>query len=120
MAEKRKRTLKNDMYINEQINIKNKLCNILKINHEMNYFYLHDIENDNDMQQQIINLKDEIKKYFLCGQWTCFKDKHVKREYLTIARFIFKNTGSEIVSTCSVIDRNNKKIQTQKYIVINL
>jgi len=117
MTEKRKRTLKNDKYINEQNDIKNKLCNILKINHETNHFYLYDIDNDNDKQQEILNFKDDIKKYFSCSQWTCFKEKNVKREYLTIIKFVFKATGLTTIPTGAYIERNNVKIKTQKYIV---
>lgn len=117
MTEIRKRSLKNDMYHNEQIIIKNTLCEILKINNETNYFYLYDIDNDVNMQQNIINLKDDIKKYFSCSQWTCFKEKNIKREYLTIIKCVFKYTGITLIPTGVFIKRNENKLKTQKYII---
>lgn len=115
---KRDRTLKNNMYINERNLISVKLCTILGISKINNYFHLYDIDNDINIQKEIIELKSDIRKYFSCSQWTCFKEKDVKREYLTILKAVFKSTNKQVISTGTVINRDGKKIKTQKYVVI--
>jgi hypothetical protein len=89
-----------EQYSEERENIIKKIFSILGINEENNMFSLHKLDHDIDKQSEIIALEDEIKKYFLCGEWSCFKKKDIiKRRWLSIIKYVIKNTGYRIISS---------------------
>ncbi len=97
-------------------NICNKLIEIVG-----NEFYLCDLDSDISKQNAIMELKDEIPKYFAVSGISTFKKSFdAKRDYLSIVKGILKQQGYTIV-----IKRANKKIndhglvqQTSKYEII--
>ena len=52
-----------EKYKNERENICNKILEILDLD-EKNSFLLVDLDNDTEKQKAILDMKDEIKKYF--------------------------------------------------------
>ena len=66
-----------EQYINERKDVLDRLLVILGITEGNNMFSLHKIDENNNIQQQILDLESEIKKYFICGEWSCFKKKIV-------------------------------------------
>lgn len=97
-------------------NICNKLIEIVG-----NEFYLCDLDADISKQNAIMELKDEIPKYFAVSGISTFKKSFdAKRDYLSLVKGILKQQGYTIV-----IKRANKKIndhglvqQTSKYEII--
>jgi hypothetical protein len=85
-------------YIQERNDILNKLFSILGINESNNTFLLHELDSNIDKQNQIFELETEIKKFFLCGKWSCFKDPNMKRKYLSFIKHMMKDMGYEIFS----------------------
>lgn len=96
-------------------NICNKLIEIVE-----NEFYLCDLDADISKQNAIMELKDEILKYFAVSGISTFKKSFdTKRDYLSLVKGILKQQGYTIV-----IKRANKKIndhglvqQTSKYTI---
>lgn len=87
-------------YENERILIMNKIFEILGINNDKNkIFSLHKLDADIEKQNQILALEDDIKKYFLCGRWTCFNKTNVKRKWLSMIKYVAKDTNFNITSS---------------------
>ena len=106
-----------DKFINERNEIFTKLLGILNITNESNKFYLHELDASEEKQKQIMNLVTEIKKYFICSTWTCFCKDDVKRNYLSIIKYMMKDMGYKMISTYnskSVNYKNFKKFIKKK------
>ena len=79
-----------DKYQNEREEICNKLIEILQLD-ENNNFLLYDLEEDINKQQNILEMKEEIKKYFAVSCISSFKPNFkCKRPYLNIVRSILR------------------------------
>ncbi len=63
-------------------------------------FFLSKMDTDEESQNKIYELEQEIKKYYICGTWTCFaKDENVvKRKWLSMIKYICKEHGKDITS----------------------
>ena len=109
--------LKSELYKNEQLEIMNKIINILKLD-ENNSITLYELDNDIKKQEQILDLLLEIKKYFKCN---CVKSllapEKVKRVYLSLIRYITK-LEYNMISSQFLIHNNKNVIRTMKYIFI--
>jgi hypothetical protein len=109
--------LKSELYKNEQLDIMNKIINILELD-EKNSITLYELDNDIKKQEKILNLLPEIKKYFKCN---CVKSllapEKVKRVYLSLIRYITK-LEYNMVSTQFLINYDKNIIRTMKYIFI--
>jgi hypothetical protein len=86
-----------DQYINERKAVIDRLLVILGINEGNNMFSLHKIDEDNNIQQQILDLEPEIKKYFICGEWSCFKKKNsINRRWLSFIKYLLKDMNIKL------------------------
>jgi hypothetical protein len=82
-----------EKYIDERENICNEIINILKLDVD-GCFILSDIDEDISKQNKIIELKDNIKKYFAVSTISSFKPNfECKRPYLNIVRSILRQQG---------------------------
>lgn len=86
---------KNDRYKADQLLVVEKLNQILGINESNNKFILEELNSDEEKQKKIIGLEEDVKKYFLYGNWGYFK-KLVANESMSLVRSIYKNTGYEM------------------------
>jgi len=100
----------------------NKLIQILQLDDD-NCFLLYELDNDIEKQSRILEMKNEIKKYFAVSNISVFKPKYdCKKPYINIIRsilrqqnYIVKNTqieksngdGTFFRSTKYKIFRNN-------------
>jgi hypothetical protein len=99
-------------------NICNKLLEIVG-----NEFYLCDLDADISKQNAIMELKDDILKYFAVSEISTFKKSfNAKRDYLSLIKCILKQQGYTVISK-----KANKKIndhglvqQTSKYTIIRV
>ena len=86
-----------DQYDNERKELLNKLLVILNINDNNNMFSLHKIDEDATIQQNILGLEPEIKKYFVCSEWSCFKRKDkINRRWLSFIKYILKDMNIKL------------------------
>ena len=105
-----------DLYVNERKLIVQKLFNILDVKTEntIKYFYSDDLTEE--IQNKIINMKDEIKQYFTVGTWVCYKNTiKLDKVHLSIIRYVLKH---ENIAYSIVKKTINNHIKT-KYIIVN-
>jgi hypothetical protein len=108
---------KSDLYKEQQILIVDKLINILDLDKD-NGITLYDLDNNKDINEKIMNLIPEIKKYFRIDSIHGIRNtKNIKRPYLSIIRNITK-IKYNILLTDFRKELNNTKIRTTKYIFL--
>jgi len=111
---------KDNLYKNEQIEIKNKLLQILKITQENKYITLYEIDNDIETQNAILSLESDCEKYFVSSTWTYFRNKRDKiindRPYLLLLKNILSSTNVNFNTARILIGEKENKKQTVKYI----
>ena len=85
-----------EKYQIEREEICKKIINILCLN-EDNTFLLYDLDNDYEKQNKILEMKEEIQKFFACSTISSFKPNFpCKRPYLNIIRSILRQQGYTI------------------------
>ena len=108
--------LKEELYKKEQEEILDKIIDILELDEE-NSITLHELDNDTEKQQKILNLIPDIRKYF---SYACMKGvrnpEQCKRHYLSIIKHITKKEYNIYNSDCRINDDN--QIRTTKYVFI--
>ncbi len=109
------RLKKSDLYQEEQQEIKKKLYNILNLE-KKNSFTLYELDNNKILQQEILNLIPEIKKYFkVLNIKGVTNTNTIYRPWLSIIRHLIKE-DFDIYSTDYTLKLdNNIKIRTKKY-----
>lgn len=106
-------------FINERNNIILQLDNILGFTNNNRSFYLYDLENDTTKQKLILDLIPEIKKYFRTSEWSCFS-KDIKKQYLSLIKYIYKDMNFIVKRSGSSISINNIIIYTQLYSILKI
>ena len=92
------------------------LISILELD-ETHSILLNALENDTDKQTKILDMKDEIQKYFAVSCLSPFKPNATcKRPYINILRGILRKQGYTFESSPILIGfENGKSISTSKY-----
>jgi hypothetical protein len=109
---------KTQKYATERDNILNKLNNILNINDDNHEFCVFDLENDTTKQNKILELKDDVGKYFKSKNYAIFKKNTDFRPWLSLAKAIYADSGKKLSLTKKTITRNEKKLKASFYVVI--
>ena len=105
-------------YNKEQQEILDKLKNILNYNNDYT-FYLYDLDNKTDLQESIIGLSNDIKKYYPASSCMGVNGKKCKRPYLSIIRYILKFHNKELYFMDYTLEFEDKKTtRTKKYKII--
>ena len=104
-------------YENERKDVANRLLNILGITSENTIFYVEDIVNDDNKKKQILDLVDDVKKYFKYYQWTYFNGKNVQEPYISLIKSILKDTNIKL-SIIYLKDDKNRSIKKRGFHVI--
>lgn len=109
-----------DNYTNERNELLQKIYNILDINDYNKMFSLKKLDEDTHIQQFILDLEHDIKKYFLCSRWTFFSNKKrkCKRNYLSLIKAIFKDMNVNMISLTNKIKSDDNKIISEIYFII--
>ncbi len=106
-----------EKYQNEREDICNRLISILKLD-DNNSFLLCDLDNDEEKQNKILEMKEEIQKYFACSTISSFKPNfECKRPYLNIVRSILKKQNYTFIGNDYTIKINNVPKKTVKYML---
>jgi|TARA_B110000305_G_scaffold234979_1_gene293877 hypothetical protein len=106
-----------EKYQNEREDICKKLISIIELD-ENKSFLLCDLDNDIAKQNKIIELKDDIQKYFACSTISSFKPNfECKRPYLNIIRSILRQQDYNFIGNDYTIKINNLPKKTIKYII---
>ena len=102
-------------YKKEQEDTLNKLLEILNYNNDYT-FYLYDLDNKIELQESIITLSDDIKKYYPACSCIGVNGQKCIRPYLSIIRFLLKFHNKEFYTMDYRLDIDDKKnIRTKKY-----
>lgn len=109
---------KNERYINERKKIVALLFIIIGITDKNNIFYSHQITTE--QQKQIMNLKNDIEKYFKTSSWAVYRNskKEVNKPYLSLIRCVMRDMG--IKYTCAnkkIRDINDVYVTTTIYVI---
>lgn len=113
---------KESMYVNERLEVKTRLLQILNIVSNNNYFILYNLDNDIEKQQQIIALAIDCEKYFATSRWVYFfnkkENKESDRPYLNLIRNILQATKTEFFNKPCSFTLDNIKHTSVKYFII--
>ena len=107
---------KSEKFKMERIAVYNKLMTIL--NYSQNeYFILNDIDNNIDLQNKILDLIVDIRKFYSAsGCKGCSENRVCKRPYMSIIRYLLKQNNKTLYSTEIAIPICEKKYKkTKKY-----
>ena len=107
-----------DKYKEERETICQKLIAILDLK-DGNTFLLSDLDNDIAKQTAILDMKDEIQKYFAVSSITPFiPNRDCKRPYLNIVRGILRQQGYTFEGNDKVEKMDNDVLKrTIKYLI---
>jgi len=109
---------KNLKYKDQRNDILTKILHIIGITETNNTFYSHILDEDQEAQKKIIELDQEIKKYFRVSTWPAFKQNNtLDRRYLSIVKSIIKNMGINMTHISMKMIYNNNTINTTQYIL---
>jgi hypothetical protein len=103
-----------DKYKQEREEICKKLIDILQLDAN-NSFLLSELDDDTEKQSSILNMKDDIQKYFACSEISSFKPNfECKRPYLNIVRGILRKQNYLFNGISNVIKMENGESKTTK------
>jgi hypothetical protein len=105
-----------EKYQTEREDICNKILNILELNNGT--FLLYDLDNDIEKQNKLLDMKEEIQKYFACSTISSFKPNFdCKRPYLNIVRSILRQQKYTFIGNDFTIKIENVPKKTIKYVI---
>ena len=109
-----------EQYIEEQKNILIKLYDILGITETNKQFSLKELDNNIEKQQKILQLEEDIKKYFICNRWCYFnqKCKGFKRNYLSLIKCLIRQMNIKLITSNVYIKNKENKKSTSETIYI--
>jgi chaperonin GroEL (HSP60 family) len=109
-----------EKYQNEREEICKKLIEMLELD-DNNCFILHELDNNIEKQNKILELKTEIQKVFECSTISSFKPNfECKRPYLNIVRSILRKQKYNFIGNDYVIKINGVPKKTIKYIIFRI
>lgn len=113
-----KHNSKKKIYAVQQLEIFNKLNEITGISSENNNILRYDIE---DKKEEILKLKDDVKKFFSASKWAFFQYEEINKENaILLMKSIYKEAGYKIFSKNITIERNGKKFLNRQYTLIKI
>ena len=94
---------------------------ILEVNENNNKFFLDNLDNNIQKQNDIIGIMEHVRKYFICGKWTCFVNINVKRYWFSLIKYILKefNYKLEPHKTSKRVEKNKYKCATYYHVIKN-
>ena len=96
-----------DKYTKERQDVLNKMFSILGINENNNTFLLHELDTNTEKQNKILELEPEIKKYFICGSWSCFRTPDIKRKPLSIIKCLLRDMDYVVMSSSIKVNNDD-------------
>lgn len=91
-------TKKSILFVKERKEVCDKMLKILQLNDD-NAFILCKLEDDEDKQKQIMDLADDIRKFYVGSDVASLRvGSTLKRKYLNIIRYLLKQNGYNLKS----------------------
>lgn len=107
---------KNDLYRDKQIEIFDKLMEILNYNGDHS-FILYEMDNNEELQNSIMDLTLNIRRYYNACSCPGLNNTKCKRPYMSIIRFLCKSNNMNIISRDHIIKNDVKNIRTKIYYI---
>lgn len=92
------RPLKYIKYEKEKKEVLNKLLKILGIDDNNKVFFKKDIADNKEKEQQILDLIEDIKKYFNYSRWSYFLKSRPYTDLASLVKCVLRDMNIEIVS----------------------
>jgi hypothetical protein len=106
--------LKTELYKEEQAEIVSKLISLMNLEVSQT-FLLYDLDKDVELQNNILSLVPDIRKFYNCNNIKAVTDpSRIKRAWLSIIKTLLKPVFS-IVAEDHHFTKDEKYIHTQKY-----
>ena len=107
---------KKELFFKEREEIFNKIIDILELTNENNWFYLDELDNDDEKKNAINELIIDIRKFFNSSSWggSCEKSK---RSHMSLIKNVVKSQDRKIYYERDVKYINKKRLSRQKYII---
>lgn len=107
---------KSEKFKTERIAVYEKLMTLLNYSEDES-FVLNDLDNNNELQNQILDLIVDIRKYYSAsGCKGCSENRGCKRPFMSIIRYILKQNNKTLYSTEIAIPIGEQKYKkTKKY-----
>ena len=106
-----------EKYHNEREEVCKKIISIIDLD-ENNSFLLCYLDTDIEKHQKLLDLKEEIQKYFACSTISSFKPNFdCKRPYLNIIRGILRKQNYTFIGNDFTIKIDNIPKKTIKYMI---
>jgi hypothetical protein len=111
------RPKKSELFMKERNEILNKLNEILGITETNKKFFMWDVDNNKDMQKRIMEMKDDVSKYFGSKNTALYTKDTQERDYFILLRLIYKEMGYKMIHADTKIMRNNIKVYSGCYML---
>ena len=106
-------------FTKERQELLQKMLTILGITDDNKMFSLKKLDEDEEKQKQILDLVEDIKKYFICSRWAYFSNQNIdfKRDYLSLIKSVLRDMKIKILSSFLHIKTNDKTKYETFYIL---
>jgi hypothetical protein len=114
------RRSRKQLFEKERNDILNKLNNLIGLNENNNSVLLPELQNNNELEQELISMKDDIKKYYKCCRWGYFvcENNGKKGDEISLLRAIYKDHKYKIPTQEVLIEYNGIKKKYQRLFFI--
>ena len=107
---------KKEKFVNERNEIITKLFEIINVQTDNNLRFFYSDEITEEKQKEIVDMKMNIKRYFIITNWLSFKiDTKIDKEYMSLIRNILKHEKINYTISQKMINGVNKT----KYILLD-
>lgn len=101
---------KTNIFREERLVVLEKLNKIVDIEGEKGFFCVDDI--NGDQKKAILNLVNDVKKFFVYGNWGYFKDLEGDKAIISLIKSIYKDMGYDVNQNVSY--KTVKGVRTAK------
>jgi hypothetical protein len=110
---------KKTKYAKERSEFIEKINKLIGISETTNFVYLYDLENNDNLKNEMVNISNDIKKYYKCGHWGYFSKEKLRGmgNIISLIRCVYKDDDFLITTKKKNIERNNNKINSTVYFI---
>jgi len=113
---KEKPKTKMEKFVNERNDIITKIFEIINVQTENGLRFFYSDEITEEKQKEIVDMKKNIKRYFIITNWMSFKtDTKIDKEYMSLIRNILKHEKINYTISQKMISG----IKKTKYILLD-
>ena len=106
------------IYLKERNEILKKVYNIIGITNEKKTFYSHEISESDETQKNLLELSDDILKYFTTSSWSIFKNSvDVENKSLSLIRSLFRDMDVKYISKAEKVKDDIKTHNSTLYTI---